>query len=1071
MADNTDDLIISISTDQATLRRSIKRIEQDLSGLAGSVQRQFATVGKSIDDSVTSSMQNRINAMVGIGTKAANEWSGALADQGKELERLRARYSPLFNTINSYKAAVTDIRRAHSIGAISANEMAAAISKERQAALASTAAIKGRNAALAETPMQRGGRTAGGGGLQTANIAAQFQDIAVTSAMGMSPLQIALQQGTQLSSVIGTMESPVKGLAAAFMSVVSPVSLVTIGVVAAGAALIQYLTSADDIKSTDTLLKEHAALISRIKGAYGEAADGLDEYKKESRTIVQQDTVDKIKEYRAAILGVAKDVREGLKLDPADFGSATFTISEVVGAVNMLDAGIKSGQPDLQGFVERLIAIENQKGTPANIKEILQSIRETAKSGVDAQRALNPLVGIVNGVGAAAAEQAKKVSAFAKALSDLSDIAKPALSDAEQAEAAFKKAMGSAIGSEDRAAAVRQYDAARARIDNQNPTVINSDGNTTSVPVPGQKPVTLGDKPDKESKKAETAAQKARNAYRDLMKSADDRIGQLQQEIDLTGKFGAEAEAARFKLDLLQASENKGRSISEDQLAELEKKVELYRQYSDMLARTKLAQDLLEERRFNTLSAQDQKITTTLKQYGRPTDLNSQEAKDIRNSLNATDLADGIKSFGMEFSGGLITQGKDLGEAFGDAVKNAAQDQMQKSLDSLFSQIGNALAQSIFGGPSAVPGVTSVAAPIASVAGSVFGKAPVGAVTRSALPDVASSTGIAAYIAKGAAARGIDPNIALKVAKSEGGLSSWNLQSKFVKNGVQEPSFGPFQLYKGGGLGNDFMKKTGLDPALAQNGPAGVDFALDHAAKNGWGAWYGAKNTGIGKFEGIGVGGSSSAAEAVNKLAESAGAATKGLDTMGGAVGKLGQNLATSAFPSAPSAPTGGGGMGWLGSLFGGGGLSSADIAKYTPMVGLFADGGDVTGPGSGTSDSIPTMLSNGEFVVKASQSKKHRALLHAINSGTLGRMAGGGLVGGRSVPVPVAPALASRRTGANDNYQPGVLQVQIMGANGDEHVKALVQQGVSDGLGKYNKDQERGGFGTTQGQFSKRKG
>jgi len=88
MADNTDDLIISISTDQATLRRSIKRIEQDLSGLAGSVQRQFATVGKSIDNSVTSSMQNRINAMVGIGTRAANEWSGALADQGKELERL-----------------------------------------------------------------------------------------------------------------------------------------------------------------------------------------------------------------------------------------------------------------------------------------------------------------------------------------------------------------------------------------------------------------------------------------------------------------------------------------------------------------------------------------------------------------------------------------------------------------------------------------------------------------------------------------------------------------------------------------------------------------------------------------------------------------------------------------------------------------------------------------------------------------------------------------------------------------------------------------------------------------------
>jgi hypothetical protein len=147
MADNTDDLIISISTDQATLRRSIKRIEQDLGTLAGSVQKQFSAVGKSIDSSVSSTLQNRINNMVGIGKAASKEWTGALADQGKELERLRARYSPLFATINQYKTAVSDIKQAHALGAISANEMATAISRERQAALASTAAIKGRNAA------------------------------------------------------------------------------------------------------------------------------------------------------------------------------------------------------------------------------------------------------------------------------------------------------------------------------------------------------------------------------------------------------------------------------------------------------------------------------------------------------------------------------------------------------------------------------------------------------------------------------------------------------------------------------------------------------------------------------------------------------------------------------------------------------------------------------------------------------------------------------------------------------------------------------------------------------------
>lgn len=116
------------------------------------------------------------------------------------------------------------------------------------------------------------------------------------------------------------------------------------------------------------------------------------------------------------------------------------------------------------------------------------------------------------------------------------------------------------------------------------------------------------------------------------------------------------------------------------------------------------------------------------------------------------------------------------------------------------------------------------------------------------------------YIRTAAIQRGIDPDIAVKVANSEGGVQSWNLQSQYRNAaGIQEPSYGPFQLLKGGpgtgfpsGLGNDFMNKTGLDPALAANGPQGVDFALDYASKNGWGAWYGANKVGVSKWEGIG---------------------------------------------------------------------------------------------------------------------------------------------------------------------------------------------------------------------------
>lgn len=71
------------------------------------------------------------------------------------------------------------------------------------------------------------------------NIAAQFQDIGVTAAMGMNPLTIALQQGTQLSEILKSMEKPLVGLSAAFKSLISPISLMTIGLVALVSAGIQ----------------------------------------------------------------------------------------------------------------------------------------------------------------------------------------------------------------------------------------------------------------------------------------------------------------------------------------------------------------------------------------------------------------------------------------------------------------------------------------------------------------------------------------------------------------------------------------------------------------------------------------------------------------------------------------------------------------------------------------------------------------------------------------------------------------------------------------------------------------
>lgn len=68
-----------------------------------------------------------------------------------------------------------------------------------------------------------------------------------------------------------------------------------------------------------------------------------------------------------------------------------------------------------------------------------------------------------------------------------------------------------------------------------------------------------------------------------------------------------------------------------------------------------------------------------------------------------------------------------------------------------------------------------------------------------------------------------------------------------------------------------------------------------------------------------------------------------------------------------------------MGSLIGGG-------ASVAGSYFGAKDGGLITGPGDGTSDSIPAMLSNGEFVIKAKEVAKPGMLelLQKINSGKL---------------------------------------------------------------------------------------
>ncbi len=110
-----------------------------------------------------------------------------------------------------------------------------------------------------------------------------------------------------------------------------------------------------------------------------------------------------------------------------------------------------------------------------------------------------------------------------------------------------------------------------------------------------------------------------------------------------------------------------------------------------------------------------------------------------------------------------------------------------------------------------------------------------------------------------------------------------------------------------------------------------------------------------------------------------------GTTTAEQALAQLGQQLIKVALQAAllGQGPLGNGGSGGgiFGNLFSFLFRANGGIVK-TSQLPHMAGGGQVRGPGTSRSDSIPTMLSDGEFVVNARATAQNRSLLEAVNSG-----------------------------------------------------------------------------------------
>ena len=137
---------------------------------------------------------------------------------------------------------------------------------------------------------------------------------------GQAPLMLALQQGTQVSQIIGSVRaeggSLGKTLGGAFLGLLNPVNLATIAIIGLGAAGVQWLMSLkSNAKSLEEQMKELEATLGRVKASMDILADSRLEdrfgsmagpIREMTRVLLELDRAAELKQLQAALDGVLK---------------------------------------------------------------------------------------------------------------------------------------------------------------------------------------------------------------------------------------------------------------------------------------------------------------------------------------------------------------------------------------------------------------------------------------------------------------------------------------------------------------------------------------------------------------------------------------------------------------------------------------------------------------------------------------------------------------------------------------------------------------------------------------------
>lgn len=513
----------------------------------------------------------------------------------------------------------------------------------------------------------------------------QFQDIAITAAMGQSLPTIMLQQGPQLgyalSSSLGDQGAlgAVKSLGTGLLGLLSPINLVAIGVTGAAAAAIQYFTTSEaSSERLEAALKRQKSLVDGLAESYGFAAD-------EARKVGSVGSLGTIFGTRDSALELEFMLREqarayaapsirgqlgrmGIPLigNDSQFGmsftagpSGTTGIGQVdpdsqfkpyEAAIRRLFETARSGIPDFVEF--RRLVLERWQLEPNN-----DALTKTARTMLDATEQGYALAEAYREIKRAQDELARNIDAAGRlragewAQKDMEALRRFQSEERlgiRRSEEAFE---ADTMGMWARSPA-EHADAARARAAAQYNDTESAAARSNRIDLAGRRALI-------EAEHALAEAQRQR------LFSLEQTMDAQQLDLQLVGASAGEAARLRMEHDLTaqarRAAAEAGVQADERELALIREKAAEYGRVAEAIARTKLVRDLQFERDQLFRTPTEQAIAARLR--GTGLGLDSPEAAQMRMMAELQAVRAGVTGFFTDFRTALLENGGDLGDA------------------------------------------------------------------------------------------------------------------------------------------------------------------------------------------------------------------------------------------------------------------------------------------------------------------------------------------------------------------------------------------------------------------------